>query len=434
MKQTSSTMSFSEASFGFLTLRVKIHRGTREIGGTCVELVAAGSRILLDLGLPLDGDPEDRTCHPIIEGLAGGADLLALVLSHGHVDHWGLAHLAGPGLPVHLGSATHRILKAAAPFVPRSYVPTQAIEFTSGMPFDIGPFHITPHLVDHSAYDAYALEVEAGGRRLFYSGDIRGHGRKAALFERMIAKPPQNIDVMLMEGSSLGRLGADQTFPEEAEVEALFIERFRSTAGLALVAASAQNIDRMVSLYRACKQTGRTLLIDLYAAEVLRATGNPRIPQSDWAHVALYVPNYQRVQIKRSGRFDLLDGHKAQRVFAEDLPVLAPKAAMLFRPAMLNDLDRAGCLTGAEAIWSQWDGYLARPNGEKLLASLAERGIPLSHAHTSGHASIVDLKRLAKAVAPKALVPIHTFEAEQFPEHFADVALKQDGTWWEIAA
>jgi ribonuclease J len=416
------------------SVRVKIHRGTAEIGGTCVELAANGGRILLDLGLPLDGDADDETCYPKIEGLAGDGDLLGLVLSHGHVDHWGLAPLAGPKLPVYLGAATHRILKAAAPFVPRPYVPADAREYESGVSFDIGPFRITPHLTDHSAYDAYSIEVEADGQRLFYSGDIRGHGRKAALFERLISKPPRNIDVMLMEGSTLGRLDPDHTFPTEAEVEALFVERFQQTQGLVLVAASAQNIDRMVSLYRACKRTGRTLLIDLYAAEVLRATGNPHIPQSDWPNVALYVPQYQRVRIKKTERFDLLDAHKTQRVFNEDLASLAPKAVLLFRHAMLADLDKAGCLQGAHAVWSQWDGYLKNPSGHDLLAALAERHISLSEAHTSGHASIIDLKRLAAAIAPKALVPIHTFEAKRFPEYFSDVVLKQDGEWWEVAA
>ena len=74
-----------------------------------------------------------------------------------------LAHVAGPTVPVYLGAATHRILKAAAPFVPRPYVPALAVEYESGVPLSIGPFRITPHLVDHSAYDAYAIEVEAGG-------------------------------------------------------------------------------------------------------------------------------------------------------------------------------------------------------------------------------------------------------------------------------
>lgn len=416
-------------------MRVRIHRGTQEIGGTCIELEAQGGRILLDLGLPLDGDPNDASVHPQVPGLSGDSDLLGLVLSHGHVDHWGLAHLATPTIPVWLGAATRRILEAAAPFVPRSYMPFHSRAYRSDEPFEIGPFRIIPHLVDHSAFDAYALEVEADGCRLFYSGDIRAHGRKAALFQKMVRHPPKDIHVMLMEGSSLGRLDMDQSFPTEAEIEERFIDCFGRTSGLALVAASAQNIDRMVSLYRACKRTGRTLLIDLYAAEILRATGNTHIPQSDWPNVALFIPHYQRVRIKESGRFDLIDAHNgARRVFPEQLADLAPTSAMLFRPAMLRDLDRASCLEGAVAIWSQWDGYLARDAGRKLQKDLASRNIAIEQIHTSGHASITDLRRLAAAVNPKVLVPIHTFEAARFPELFDNVAVKNDGDWWELAA
>ncbi|GJE19291.1 MBL fold metallo-hydrolase [Methylobacterium marchantiae] len=414
---------------------VRIHRGAQEIGGTCVELAHGGARILLDLGLPLDGEPDDASCHPAVDGLAGGGDLKALILSHGHRDHVGLAHLAGSDLPIVMGAATKAILTAAAPFVPGAYLPPSTITLESGKPLTFGPFTVTPILVDHSAYDAYALLVEAGRQRLLYSGDFRGHGRKAGLFERLVRHPPKNVDILLLEGSSLGRLDPDQHFPTEADVENRFVSLIEDTAGIALVAASAQNIDRMVSLYRACKRTERTLVIDLYAAEVLRATGNANIPQSDWPGVAVFVPHYQRVRIKQTERFDLIEAHAANRIFPDQLRALAPRAAYLFRPTMLRDLDRAECLSGATAIWSQWDGYLAQERGLILQTDLAERGIPLGHAHTSGHASIPDLKRLAEAVAPRRIVPIHTFHADRFPELFGpNVSIKQDGQWWEIAA
>ncbi|MDH3030138.1 MULTISPECIES: MBL fold metallo-hydrolase [Methylobacterium] len=416
-------------------MRVRIHRGTREIGGTCVELEHGGAHLLLDLGLPLDAEPDDASRHPAIEGLAGGGNLLALLLSHGHRDHVGLAHLAGPDLPVAMGAATLRILKAAAAFVPDTHVPANAITFTEGHTLTFGPFTVTPRLVDHSAYDAYALLVEAGGQRLLYSGDLRAHGRKGALFERLVRDPPRGIDTLLLEGSSLGRLEDDRTFPTEAEIETRFVGLFEDTAGLALVAASAQNIDRVVSLYRACKRTGRTLVLDLYAAEVLAATGNPRVPQSDWPGVAIFVPHHQRVWVKRTGRFDLIERHGANRIYAEQLATLAPRAALLFRHSLLPDLDRAGCLAGAQAIWSQWAGYLDQPRGQALAADLAERGIPLAHAHTSGHAGIPDLKRLAAATAPRQLVPVHTFMPERFPALFgANVTIREDGQWWETAA
>lgn len=53
-------------------------------------------------------------------------------------------------------------------------------------PIERGPFVVTPKLADHSGYDAYSLLVEADGQRLFYTGDLRGHGRKASLFEQRL--------------------------------------------------------------------------------------------------------------------------------------------------------------------------------------------------------------------------------------------------------
>ena len=203
---------------------VCIHRGTQQIGGTCIELSCQGKRILLDLGLPLDvGEVDPVTLLPPIPGLhAADPSLLALVLSHGHADHWGLAPHAGTVSPIVTGAATRRILRAAAAFVPRA-VPLGTE--SDGLPdledrktIYLGPFAITPFLVDHSAFDAYALLIEANGRRLFYSGDIRAHGRKAALFERLVSNPPRPVHAMLLEGSSLGRLNPDQLFSTEREI------------------------------------------------------------------------------------------------------------------------------------------------------------------------------------------------------------------------
>ena len=78
-------------------MRLCIHRGTREIGGTWVELEAAGVRIILDHGLPLDAS--DRATVPLLDvrGLTKpDASLLAIVLSHGHRDHWGLCRRCVP--------------------------------------------------------------------------------------------------------------------------------------------------------------------------------------------------------------------------------------------------------------------------------------------------------------------------------------------------
>ena len=52
--------------------------------------------------------------------------------------------------------------------------------------------------------------------------------------------------------------------------------------------------------------------------------------------------------------------------------------------------------------------------------------------HTSGHASINDLKKLAKKVDSKLLVPIHTEHAEGYKDHFANVQVMSDGEVFEV--
>ena len=74
-------------------MRACIHRGTKEIGGTCVELESQGKRIVLDVGLLLDvADPDMFPLHPIKGFDAPDPNLLGVVISRPHQDHYGLAH------------------------------------------------------------------------------------------------------------------------------------------------------------------------------------------------------------------------------------------------------------------------------------------------------------------------------------------------------
>ena len=415
-------------------MRICIHRGTREIGGTCIEIEAEGSRIALDVGLPLDAPDEGQeSLLPAVAGFREPDDsLLGVVISHAHQDHYGLARYIRPGVPVYIGEDAHNIMKAASAYVPNGQAFDNPRFIAHRKRIEIGPYRITPYLVDHSAFDAYSLLVEAEGKRVFYSGDFRAHGRKTGLFEAMIERPPRDIDVLLMEGTTIGRTGTDEGFPTEADLEEEFVRAFRETEGLHLVWASAQNIDRMVTIFRAARRMGRTLLIDLYTAVVLEATGRDNIPQSDWPDVRLYIPHAQRVTIKEKGLFGDLAGHKENRIFPEHLPGLKDRAVMLFRPMMRRDRGVKTVLDGARLSYSMWQGYLKDESTARTREWLDEHGIPLEVIHTSGHASVADLRRFAAALSPRQLVPIHSFETGRFGEFFDNVVRQKDGVWWEV--
>lgn len=411
-------------------MHCQIHRGANEIGGSAIELIYQNHKLLLDAGLPLSSD--SNTALLPVTLAPDDPQRLAIIVSHPHQDHYGLLRYMAKNTQLVTGGASERIINAASAFVPNGFQVAASKHLEDRKVFSIGPFTITPFLMDHSGYDSYALLIEAGGKRFFYSGDLRAHGRKASLFEAFVKRPPNEIDVLLMEGSTIGRLSKDKNFQTEQEIETDLVCEARKTSGPLLVCASAQNIDRMVSIYRAAKKTGRNLIIDLYAAAVLEATEGKRIPQSNWPNIKLYVPEWQRRHIARNKMFDLLKRHSANRIFKEDIKEAAPTSFFLFRTSLAQDLLDAAALKGAHLVWSQWDGYLKDEGNRALYDFLAKTNIPMRQIHTSGHASISDLQRFTKAIKPNRLVPIHSFSTDRFVEFFENVQQKPDGEIWEI--
>ncbi len=195
------------------------------------------------------------------------------------MDHWGLLNELPSTWPVHAGAKTAELVRLNAEL----FGPTLQHELhgwpSSSSALSIGRFTVTPLLTDHSALDAYMLLIEGCGKRILYTGDFRTHGRKAVLVERMLASPPKEIDVLIMEGTNLGT--AKPTV-SESQLEAEFVSLAAQTQRHVFVYWSAQNVDRTVTLYRAAKRTGRKLVVDLYTADVLeRIASGTAIPRPE---------------------------------------------------------------------------------------------------------------------------------------------------------
>lgn len=413
-------------------MNVRIHRGAHEVGGTCIEVESAGARIVLDVGLPLDTDRGIVTPLPDVQGFQStDASLFGVLISHGHQDHWGLVGQVPSQVPVFIGEATHQILKEAA-FFSTGVVLKPAGFLRHRTSFTLGPFTITPFLNDHSAFDTYSLLIESGGRRLFYSADLQAHGRKARLFDEFLKAPPANVDVLLMEGTNLRPDVEPASGKTEREVEREMVTTFKETAGMVLAMYSAQNIDRLVTLFRACLKSGRHLVMDLYGASIAAATRNPRIPQAGFARLLVYVPLRQRIQVKEAGEFHRTNAIRPVRIFPEELAGRAHELVLTFRTSMIREVEKAECLSGARAVWSMWPGYLTRPGQERLLRFLESNQIPMVTHHASGHAYVADLQRFVRTLNASRVVPIHTFAPERFSEFFENVEPHSDGEWWAV--
>jgi ribonuclease J len=199
-----------------------------------------------------------------------------------------------------------------------------------------------------------------------------------------------------------------------------------------MVWCSGQNIDRIVTIYRAARHMRKQVVVDMYTASILKAIGNPRIPQPGFDGFRVYLPLNQKKTIVRKKMFDLSNSFAPYRIYPEDFASEASRTVMLFRPSMMKELEKADCLKGAQMIFSLWSGYLNDGRQQPFLDWLPGHHIPMTTCHCSGHAPLVDLKRFAKAIGASKVIPIHTAQPEQYEESFQRVEPKEDGLWWEV--
>jgi ribonuclease J len=425
--------SFSMTGSLSRTMRFRIHRGAAEIGGSCVEVESLGISLLLDLGLPLSADGPGPCLLPPVQSLRNGGEgrPLAIFLSHSHGDHMGLLGEAHADIPVYMGERTRRLLEAAAPFV--RHVPSPALvrTYTDQVRVEMEPFTITPYLTDHSAFDAYGLLVESEGRRLLYSGDFRGHGRKADLVERFLRTPPNPIHTLLLEGTTLSRTDASCSPVTEAELEDQVVHDLELAPGLVLACFSAQNIDRFVTLYRATRRAGRRFIGDAYLGNILASLGLDTLPRPRRDGLRVYLGTRQRAQIVRAKRFDIVAPFRRARIFDKEIQETPNKWVMLFRESLIADIDRLGLLGQTTLIYAQWPGYLDQPQST-LGSWCLKHEISVIHRHTSGHADPALLRRYARALNPDKLVPIHTLIPDRYSTLFENVSVCPDGVWQAV--
>lgn len=412
-------------------MKLTIHRGAKEIGGSCVELVTGNTRILLDLGRPLKG------IAPELEQDLKSVD--AVVVSHPHEDHFGLIEKLPPEVPVYIGRAGLELIRASRLFTGKEPLTNNFRHFEKWKDFQIGDFKLYPYLMDHSAVDSYAFTIEADNKRIFYTGDFRGHGRKRKVFDEMLRNPPKNIDLMLMEGTMLGRGG--KGCADEEEVETVIASRLKAEPGLCFLICSSQNIDRLVSAYNACLRSGRALVLDIYTAWVLRLVKEMiggRVMDITRGSYKLRVLSKGSTASKHYGVIDSnrdIFGSFAREIYREGTVIQESDLAKdpghyLVKTSFTNKLLDRLKPASASAIYSMWEGYQEEEHNprhyrdyERLKGMLGGRFVEI---HTSGHAVLEDLKKLSVAISPAILVPIHTEYADEFEKYFENVKRLKD--------
>ena len=377
-------------------MEIIIHRGENQIGGNIIEVAAGATRILLDAGRELD---EEEARLPDIAGLIDEPVFDAVFISHYHGDHLGLAYYIDRSIPLYLGQASTRIVQAMD-----RYKHTETIRpagyLVHGRPIRVGDITVTPFLCDHSAFDSYMLLCEADGETILYTGDFRANGRKS--FDRLLRDLPERVDRLICEGTTLSREGYVPV--TEAELEERAVGLLQKTEGPVFVLQSSANIDRIVTMYRSAKRTGRIFLQELFMAELATAAGGS-IPSPAFDDVYAFITNPKRydalTKYRRIGRAGI----------AKARFIMCVRSSML---RYLQSLSAQMSFDGGLLLYSMWSGYRRQPEIAEFLAACEEMGLRVVEMHTSGHADADTIRTLIERVHPGEIIPVHTENAAWF--------------------
>lgn len=432
-------------------MKVTIHRGSKEVGGNCVEIQSGETRVILDIGMPLfdkDRQPlntfrlgqqsaEELRTQGILPNVPGLFDLApspnAILLSHAHLDHTGLLGHSSPEIPVWASPGTSKMMLAGSLFAGQVGLPRERFrEIKPEQQVQIGCFRVTGYSVDHSIYGCLAYMMEAEDKRILYTGDLRSHGRKPGMQKRLVEICEANrVDALLMEGTHFGF--PDGNPASEYELEAEITKLMGMSQGLVLASFSPQHIDRLVAFIRAAKETGRTFVVDVYTAFIMYLLKNElSLPQpAASGAVRVYVPKSLQDSAHRTGRYAQIERFRNAEITLSEIRKRPEQFLMMFRASMLDDFE-GNFPHQTSCLYSRWQGYLDQPDWKTARQKLTEVNGIIHEVHTSGHILSRDIASLVQAINPRTLVPIHTFEPEHFRSLTANVTVLQDGEPWTV--
>jgi ribonuclease J len=334
-------------------------------------------------------------------------NLVGLVLTHAHEDHFGAIIDLWPKLkcPIYATKFSAALFEAKLeaernpPRIPVTVVP-------SGGRIDLGPFNVEFIPVAHSIPESHALAIHTEVGTVLHTGDWK-------LDPTPILGPPTDekrlrelgeAGVLALIGDSTNAV-RDGRSPSEAEVATIIAGLVKSAKGRVAVTTFASNVARVKAVADAAKAAGREVVVVGRAMERV-------------AQVARECGYLDGVANFRG--MDLYGHFPPDKVLALCTGSQGEPRAALARIAN-NDHPAVTLNKGDSVIFSS----RTIPGNEKavgaIINGLIEQGVEVitdrTHlVHVSGHPRRDELRDIISWVRPQILIPVHG-EALHLSEH-----------------
>jgi ribonuclease J len=373
--------------------------GVGEFGRNVLWLRAAGSSILVDVGVSF---PDES--FPGIDRIA--PDLSALrreridgvFLTHGHEDHIGALALLREWCPAPVHGLAFTIAMARRRLEEAQVSTDGLLVAQERVAVRAGSFSVTFFRVSHSVPDSAALLVEAGGWRLFHSGDFKLDDEppdgETTDREGIVSAARGGVDLALVDSTNAERPGRS---PSEHVAGAGLRAAFAGARGRIVLTTFSSHVARLCQAADAGIALGRRIAIlgrSMRAvAEIAERLGRLRIP----AGMRL-APSMLR-ETEPGRLLCLTSGSQGEPFSALYRLALGEHADLDLSPGDLVLLS-SRTIPGHERSVNRMSDHLVR-RGARVLR---ETDPPI---HVSGHAHRDEIAEWLGMVRPRVVVPVH---------------------------
>src|SRR3990170_4703474 len=211
-------------------LSLQFYGGHYEIGGTKLLLRTDEGQGFLEFGKSFETEGRffEEPWTPPVNGI---------IVSHAHQDHGGCVPFVAPGIPVYVGADTRNLMDIRTETGQSKWSTEDAHvdwrRFRTGdeVTVDGSDIRFRPIHVDHSVPASYGFIVEAGGKRIGYTGDIRMHGRRSQMTADFLAALREKpLDVLICEGTRMHPPQGDDDDDLRQGMEGIYRERMGEAA------------------------------------------------------------------------------------------------------------------------------------------------------------------------------------------------------------
>lgn len=376
--------------------------GIGEIGKNSTLLELDNEIVLIDCGFkfpPADMPGVDFIIPDFSYVIKRKANLKAVILTHGHLDHIGaLGYLIEEAKPSFvIGSdLTLGFVKDSVKSKTKSTIEFRQVK--NGESFKIGKFTFEFIRVTHSIPGSFGVAVKTSQGTVFFTGDFKfdatpvdGKLMDIALLEKLRLK---GVTALLSDSTNADEAGLTGS---ESLVGQGLMKIFEKAPGRVIVSTFSTNIHRVQQLINVSERAGRKVVFDgrslVESVKIASKLGYLRVPNGIEASFA-NISSYAKKEITlittgtqgepMSGMVRISNGmHNGIRIIKGD-SVLISGDPIPGNERVVSDTVNKLFKLGAFVYYRKEDGI-----------------------HVSGHCSQEDIRFMIDLLRPKYFIPVH---------------------------